>query len=855
MLFLGLLAGQRSANELEAQSLALQREVAIRVEREITSFITTRVNELRVFERTNDLAEAGADDLLADVRRLMAHDQVYQEIAVLSAMGEIGIFSSRTTTLPSDPEHWRDERFVSPGYWDQNDVFVGTIEYHDALREPLVDIGLPIHVRRDGSIRGILLAHVRFRPIWELLADLELPKDTVAFVVDEGGRVLAHPSPAEVLSNSVFELPGANGRHPLADGTEGLVAVDALDLVGGAAYVVVTRPLNAALATARDARFNTFLSAAILLVIGSLVALMQSNRIVRPIERLARTAERISAGDLNTRIDVSGPREIQALGTTLQDMVSRLGARIGDLTRSEDALRQRAAVMLESIGDAVIATDINGRITYINPVAETLTGWSLSDAIDQPLPAVFRIVNEATREAAPNPVEKCLATGHMVDLTNGSLLFSRDGQEYPINDSAAPIREASGEVVGAVIVFRDVGEQRAMEQSLRQSQKLDAIGKLSGGIAHDFNNLMQVIQGNAELLQEDPSLDPQLTKPILDATRRGAELTRQLLSYARKQPLLTKPISVPKLLQQTTQVLDRTLGAGVEVSLEIEDDIWLARADPYHLEAALLNLALNARDAMPGGGTLAITCKNAVGADFADAHDKTLADAPFVAITVSDSGTGMAPEVLERATDPFFTTKAVGSGSGMGLSMVYGFALQSDGHMQIDSKEGTGTTVTLFLPRFEQPSTAARPAKGAPARPDNRKTVLVVEDSREVRTLTIRILETSGYHVVSAKNVQDAKRILDDHPAIDLVLSDVMLPGGKSGLDLACELGETRPELPVVLISGYPNAVEKLQGASRDDLVLLNKPFQKADLIATLENVLRQKPRATASKDALQSMG
>lgn len=836
LLAFGIFASLRSANELERQSLVLQNEMAIRVEREIASFLSARINELRLLEQANVLYGVDQRQLAASLGRLLAHGQVYQDLFVLTPAGQVRAVVSRTNVVPQEAGHLRQEPFAQPGYWAENTVYVGPVEFDAVLREPLVHVAVPITERLTGEVTGILVAHARFRPIWVLLADLDLPGDTEALVVNAEGRILAHPSAAEVLSARVFDVPPQGGRYVHADGRTALVAKRKLSLVSEPVHVIVSRPLSSALASAFEIRTTLLFSAALLLAAASALALWQARDIVRPVEQLARRARLISGGDLETSINVVGPEEITALGRTLEEMRGQLRETIGSLKRSEFAERERAMVTLQSIGDAVITTDPKGRITYVNAVAERLTGWSQAEAMDLPLAQVFAILNSATREPARDPVARCLETNSIVALSSHTILLSRDGTEYAISDTAAPIRESDGNILGVVLVFQDVTEQRSIEHKLRESQKMEAIGKLSGGIAHDFNNLLQVIQGNAELLAEDASQDSELIAPILRAAKRGAELSQRLLAYARKQPLQTRTVDLRILLADILPILDRTLGGTITVSLDIPNAIWRVLTDPSQLETALLNLGVNARDAMPEGGSLTIRCENATQRDFHEDHEAELEETDFVLISITDTGEGMSAETQRRATDPFFTTKRVGEGSGLGLSMVYGFVMQTGGHLEIESAEGAGTKVKIFLPRsradagLQHADEQPEPVRGSG------ESILLVEDDAEVRSFARRTLQGLGYRVVDVGTVNAAHRALAGAQAFDLVLSDVVLPGGASGLDLAQELRRTHPGLPVVLMSGYPNLVAERESGAAERFVLLNKPFQRAQLAEAVRN-------------------
>ncbi len=836
ILILGIIAGSRSATELERQSLILQNELAARVEQEVSAFVSTRLSELRLLERTNQLVGATEDAKAAILARLLAHDQVFQVVAILTPDGKVDSFASRTGAVPEKEDPWLFSAFAQRGYWEGRSRYVGPIEYDPAVREPLVNIAIPVWNRRSGNLESILAVRVRFKPIWDLLADLPLPENTEAFVVAPDGQVLAHRSPATVLAQTFISLPEMPGRHRLPDGESGLIVWEPLSLVGGSARVVVTRPVDAALASASAMLNTTIAIAAVLILAAALIALQQARSIGRPVEALAGAARRIAGGDLTAQINPFGPSEISSLGLALRDMTGQLRQTITELERSEYAERQRALVTLESIGDAVITTNTEGCLVYMNPEAEHLTGWTLEEATGQPLSEVFHIVDGTTREPAYSPVERCLANDTVVELANDTILLRRDGSEINIADSAAPIREVDGSVLGVVMVFRDVTERLALEAAARHSQKLESIGQLTGGIAHDFNNLLQVIQGHAELLMLDQDGKNESAESIVRAAERGGDLTSRLLSFGRRQTLLPESIEIGELVEGILSMLTRTIGETYAISAEVEPGTWSGLADPGQLEAAILNLVLNARDAMPNGGAIVIAASNH--RTTGSVSDKGHAGGDFIALSVSDKGVGMTQEELDRAVEPFFTTKSVGEGSGLGLSMVYGFVRQSNGFLDVDSTLGKGTTVTMYLPRANQKATATSgPEKNLPD-VGGGETILVVEDDPDVREQAQRTLQSLDFQVVTAADVDAALVALERKPNIALVLTDVVLPGGKSGVDLMNDLANSNPGLPVCLMSGYPQSALHSHALPEGVPLLLNKPFGRKELAEVVTNLL-----------------
>jgi CheY-like chemotaxis protein len=367
---------------------------------------------------------------------------------------------------------------------------------------------------------------------------------------------------------------------------------------------------------------------------------------------------------------------------------------------------------------------------------------------------------------------------------------------------------------------------------------MEAVGQLTGGVAHDFNNLLAVIMGNAELLTTASRGEAvTLAQRIVRAAQRGGELTQRLLAFSRRQPLRPQTIDLGVLARDMTELIERTLGETITVETDAAPGLWPALADPGQVENALLNLAINARDAMAGGGRLVIRCRNVTLDESYVAHNPEAEPGEYVMLAVRDTGGGMTREVREHAFEPFFTTKEVGQGSGLGLSMVYGFAQQSNGYLAIDSTPGAGTEVSLYLPR----ATSAAPVVETPPPVESPRgrgeTVLVVEDDADVRAMTVDMVESLGYRVVAAGDAAAALETLAAE-AVDLMLSDIVLPGGASGSELADRARERFPGLKVVFMSGY--SADALRGRTGlpAGTLLLDKPFEKQALAKGLRDTL-----------------
>ena len=653
--------------------------------------------------------------------------------------------------------------------------------------------------------------------------------------------------------------------------------------------------------------------------------------------------------------------------------------RINQLVKSQDRLiddldasrereargRSALATTLQSIGDAVIATDAKGHVQFVNPIAESLTGWKSTEAEGRPLIEVFRIQNEATRRPAEDLNARVLREGVVVGLANHTILVTKDGREIPIDDSAAPIHDKQGHITGVVLVFRDVTlrrraqrqledsesryrllfesnpepmwvydtqtlaflavnhaatahygytaeeflgmtlrdirppedvpalledtrvatdvlhtdgpwrhrkkdgtiifveitahpiqfgsargclvmanditDRKDLEEQLRQSQKLEAVGQLAGGIAHDFNNLLTVIEGYAEMVRSEQAPDDPHREPleeILVAAQRAASLTRQLLAFSRRQVLQPVRLSLNANVASTHRMLSRLLGEHIQIRTNLSSDLRDVWADPGQIDQIILNLAVNGRDAMEHGGTLTIETGNA---DLSDSEARKLDTAPgsYVRLSLTDTGHGMDEETQRHIFEPFFTTKEVGRGTGLGLSTVYGIVKQSGGYITVASQPGKGATFSVFLPRARgQSGIAAASSATGPAHATG-STILLVEDDATVQQLVSTMLKSGGYNVIASGNPSEALRICGEFTTpIDLLLTDMVLPDGDGGM-VAAQAAALRPGLKVLFMSGYTEHPVLLSPSFDRTTPFLQKPFTKAMLMAKVREALQ----------------
>ena len=421
------------------------------------------------------------------------------------------------------------------------------------------------------------------------------------------------------------------------------------------------------------------------------------------------------------------------------------------------------------------------------------------------------------------------------DIATEILNYRKDGSPFWNALFMSPVYNAAGDLVYFFGSQLDITRRRIAEDSLRQAQKMEAIGQLTGGIAHDFNNLLQVILGYADTLAtnlERPDADPgrmgRAVGNIREAAERASTLTQQLLAFARKQRLVGRTLSLNDLVTEMKELAARTLGDAVTIETDLAPDLRACRIDRTQAEVALLNVLINARDAMPEGGRVTIATRN-------EGSERT---GGSVCLRVTDTGTGMPSEVLARVMDPFFTTKEEGKGTGLGLSMVYGFAKQSGGSVQIESVPGEGTTVRLCFPATDGAAREERPSAAPIEERPGSETILIVDDRPDVAELARAILRDYGYVTLMARHGREALEILGDHSEIDLLFSDLIMPGGMDGLSLAREARRRHPGLKVLLTTGYAEASLERTGLERPEFDILNKPYRRAELIRRVRAAL-----------------
>jgi len=702
----------------------------------------------------------------------------------------------------------------------------------------VIQFALPFY-GDDGRIGGVIIALLDLNWLADYIARKGVPEGAALAITDSNGTYLArYPDNDRFVGT---KMPGdkylkMDDRGAVdildIDGVERIEGYSALGADSGA--LVVSFGLNKAQAfaeiqnhTQRDILLIA-LSTSLVLVLTSLGARLF---IHRPLGQLVDAANQWRLGEFARRVDIRGNSELARVADAFNTMADALEHREHELSEAKEKAEEAAAritMIFESTTDGVLIVDWNWRIGYVNGPASAqlaedrdVIGMTLSEAFPHDTEMLSRF-REAMSEQRPASFEA---------------LCERRSIWYALN--AFPSSQ------GIAIYVRDITEhkhsleaRRLMQEQLHQSQKMESVGQLTGGIAHDFNNLLMVVCANLELIEDaaDNGRVRQFAAAARRAADRAAKLTAQLLAFSRRQRLSPKVVNAYELISEFQGLIRQALGGACEVRLLTDGPPWLCHVDPSLLETALLNLALNGRDAMPNGGVLMIETRNVVLDEGAVAG---CLPGSYIKVSVTDTGCGMPPEVRDRVFEPFFTTKEVGKGTGLGLSMVYGFVRQSGGVVAVESAPGAGTTVALYLPKATQTPDPGVEAIQTQAIPGGSERILVVDDNEDLLKVSSAMLTSLGYRVLCARNGTEAIQRFEGDQEFDLLFSDVVMPNGMNGVELAREARRLSKGIKILLTSGYAGDVLERHGAA-DEFPIIDKPYRLADLARRLRSILHE---------------
>ena len=830
------------------KTLELSRSLAIAIEKDIEG----RIAALEVLAQSDWLARDNLDRFRERADTVIRDQFPGSHILLLRPDGQ-QVMNTRfppgsPVALPRREALASLRQVMETGRPAVSGVYVGVT----AMR-PLVSIEVPVK-RQDGFIPYILSLHPPADSFAATIARLRLPEGWVATIYDQNGTIVSRNiDPARHVGEPA--LPGLLAA--LQSGKEGVsrkVSREGVPLLAAQARIPPTGwsvmlgvPLESITGPAIDEVLRTLAEAAAVLLVGLALALLLARQVTRPMAALRSLA---AAGATDP------DRVLAAPGTGLDEADEVVMALRDAERRRRESERQReqaerfARRIFETSQDVMFVTDGYGTFREVSPSVRAVLGYDPAEMVGRSgSDFTFPDDLEATRAEI-----RAAKRGRAIRNFRSRYLH-RDGHVVPM-DWMAVWSEADRSLF---FIGRDMTESDRREAELRQAQKMEAVGQLTGGVAHDFNNILMIIQANVEAMEEEPALAPDLRRRIDGIGRaagRAAGLTRQLLAFSRKQALSPRATDINALVAETARLLARTLGARIEIGLELAADAWPVEIDRGQLDAALVNLALNARDAMPAGGRLTIATRNATlteaGARALAAPATDVRAGDYVVLSVTDTGTGMSPEIRDKVFEPFFTTKELGRGTGLGLSMVYGFIRQSRGHVEIESAPGEGTTFRLWLPRSAaEGEMAADPGARAGGRGGPER-ILVVEDDDLVRSGVVTLLRSLGYVSLEAADAAQGLAVLeaagkDGAPPVDLVLTDIVMPGAMTGRGLAEEVARRFPGVRLVFMTGYSELGQQASPAQAfgPDARLLLKPFRKADLARTLREALE--PNAASS--------
>jgi PAS domain S-box-containing protein len=812
------------------KTLELSRSLAIAVEKDLEG----RIAALEVLGQSGLLLDGNLDRFRARAEGVIREQFPGSHILVLQPDGQQVI----NTNVPAgQPLRKRQEmttirQVMETGRPAVSGVFIGA-----TYGRQIVSIDVPVK-RPDGSILYILSLNPPLDAFLRTIARLHLPQGWTATIYDQSGVIvirniepaknIGQRAQAELLAAILANEEGVL-RTTSREGQPVQAAFSRIDSIGWTVALGV--PVEAITGPAIDEALRALMEAAVVLLLGLALALVLTRQVTRPMAALRGLA---IAGD--------GERVLAARSTGLGEADEVLAALQEAERRRRDSERQReeaeriARRVFETSPDVMVVTDGQGTCLQASPSVRAALGYA-PEEVEGRSAATF--IHPADLETART--EMRAAKRNQTIHRFRARCLHRDGSIVPLHWTCVwsePDRRL-------FLAGRDMTESDRRESELRQAQKMEAVGQLTGGVAHDFNNILMVIQANIEALQDEPALAteaaPELRARVESIGRsadRAAELTRQLLAFSRKQALSPRLTDLNGLIAETARLLARTLGARIEIGLELAADAWRVEIDRGQLDAALVNLALNARDAMPTGGRLTVATRNVTLSEAeirSLSEDSDVVPGDYVVLSVADTGTGMGPEVQSKVFEPFFTTKEFGRGTGLGLSMVYGFIRQSRGHIAIRSAPGEGTTFSLYLPRAREERRPS-PESGIPPR-GGAECVLVVDDDAQVRAGIVGLLHSLGYVALEAPDAARGLAMLEaGTPPVDLVLTDIVMPGTMTGTTLAQEIARRFPAVRLVFMTGHAGSDGETPPGS--GARVLHKPFRKADLARALRETL-----------------
>ena len=756
---------------------------------------------------------------------------IYNSISLLDEKGMEIVRSSRTQLVGQDQllDMSQTPEFKVPA--SNGTTHFGRIVYNDVTGEPYIKISVPVKDLWTFEVKGFLVAEINLRELWQMVAVMDIGRTGIVYVTDQEGRVIVHKNRSVIHRGTYAQIPGDPTITKGLLGVSAIIAAQKVN-IGDQVLVIVTElPTEEAF---KSINISLVISGVFFLfmLLGSLVlGYVVVRLIVKPIEELVETAKSISNGDFSKQADPRRMDEVGELAMAFNTMTGKLVKSIKDLKQEKDFVKN----VIESLSHPFYVIDVKDyTIKLANSAAKfgALHGESTCHAL------THNSDTPCTGFDHPCPVAEILKTKEPVAVEH--VHHVAEAEPSIIEIYGYPVFDEHGEVKQVIEYNIDVTEKRNLENQLHQSQKLESIGVLTGGVAHDFNNLLTTIIGYTQLLLmkiSEDSPEHEAIEATYDAALKAAELTRQLLAFSRKQVMDMKVISLNDLVKNISRILERLIGEKVTIRTTLRDNIGNIKADPGQVEQVLMNLVVNARDAMPDGGTVYVETDTVeLDEEYCRGH-ANISPGSYILLSVTDTGAGISPEIKEKIFDPFFTTKKKGEGTGLGLSTVYGIVSQLKGHIYVYSEQGSGTTFKIYFPE-EKDSVAEKLVKPKKAIQPGTETILVVDDEESILRLVYDTLQPIGYTVLTASRAEEALNIATKQGRkIDMLLTDVIMTT-MNGRELAEEIEPHQPGIVVLFMSGYTDNIIAQEGILKQGVHFLPKPLVPTVLTSKIRSLL-----------------
>ena len=818
LIITGLVLSWHIYRAQERQAMELERETVQRVSIEVDSFVRELVSKLNSALDALSIVDMPQKHQKTIMANLLADNYYFDSLTLVDNRGrelirlhrlEMNRFN-RNTDLSERPE------FTKP--INSGKTYYGSVRFDHSSGEPSMFISVPQVDQNNGNAQRILIALTRWKKIWNLFALLPTRQGERVYLLDQDGRLIAHRNPSLVLKNTLFHLPEREGFSRGIDGRRVLLAYNRINWGNQTFYVVAEQSLGAAFSLAIDTltiigglffALTAIAVALIVLVVG---------KVIRPVQILASAARRIEAGDLDGHVEITDENEMGDLGLAFNNMTTRLRTTLKNLELEVrerrivfDSLKIseekfRSAFDYAGIGMALVGLD--GGFISVNSFLLDILGYTEPELIAQKINLVIFPEDWETHDDLFRNLSQNDSGRYQIEIRFQHKL----GQVVWGILNVSLVRIQAGHPEYSIFQFTDITrwknaeiEKERLETQLRQSKKMEAIGTLAGGVAHDFNNLLQAINGYTQLMLLDRSKDDPDYSNLMAIQKTGdraAQLVRQLLQFSRRGDSERKFVNLNTAVEHARRILERTIPKMIDIQLLLGRGLWSVKADPVQMEQILLNLGTNAADAMPDGGRLTFETENVV-LDMVNAQTLVGAEpGQYVMISVTDTGIGMDKETLGHIFEPFYTTKDIGKGTGLGLASVYGIVKSHDGYITCRSEPGYGAVFTMYFPATE---TRAVQEESPPETPveGGIETLLLVDDENHVREFASRALERFGYTVLTACNGEEALKVYSERNVpIHLVILDIGMPG-MGGYRCLNELLEIDPSAKILIASGY----------------------------------------------------